>query len=255
MNMRTFVGGGILLVLCGGAFGQAPAAKPEFEAAVIKLNKSGQNDGAFDMLPSGLFSARNIPMMDIFRFVYKVRRETMAGAPAWFTTDRFDVTGRAPANTPEDIFRLMLQTLLMQELKLAVHTEQRSMNAFALVVGKGGPKLQTAAGTGETDCKRVGEQGPKFGGSHMACTNMKLSDLADLFLDLAPGYIDRPVVDETGLTGAYDFRLDWVGRNNVDTVGGLTMFGAIEKLGLKLEEKKLTLPVVVIDHVEKPAEN
>ncbi len=89
----------------------------------------------------------------------------------------------------------------------------------------------------------------------MACTNMKMSDLADLFLDLAPGHIDRPLVDQTGLTGAYDFRLDWVGRNNVDIIGGLTMFGAVEKLGLKLEEKKLVLPVVAIDRVENLSEN
>jgi uncharacterized protein (TIGR03435 family) len=67
--------------------------------------------------------------------------------------------------------------------------------------------------------------------------------------------VDKTVVDQTGLTGSYDFRLDWMARNNIDAVGGLTMFAALEKLGLKLEAKKLALPVVVIDHVEKLAEN
>lgn len=253
MGIRTLAGAGTMSVLCFSAFGQS-AARPEFEAAVVKLNKVGQSE-AFDMLPSGLFSARFVLMNDMFKFAFKVRRETMAGAPSWFMTDRFDITGRAPANSSDETFRLMLQTLLIQEFKIAVHTEQRPMDAFGLVVGKGGPKLQSAAGNAEPECKKVGAQGPEFGGSHMVCANVKMSDLPEVFLDLAPAYIDRPVVDQTGLTGAYDFRLDWVGRNNIDTIGGLTMFGAIEKLGLKLEQKKLVLPVVVIDRVEKLPEN
>lgn len=253
--LRTLTGGCLLALCCGGAFGQAPAPRQEFEAAVMKLNTSSQTDASFKILPSGLFSATNIRMIDIFRFAFKVRKETTLGAPGWFDSDRFDITGRAPANSAEDTFREMLGTLLIQELKLKVHIQPTEMSAYALVVGKGGPKLQNAAGTGEPTCAPVGEQGAQFGGAHRACTNLKMSDLAEALPDLAPGYVTKTVVDQTGLTGSYDFRLDWVGRNNIDTIGGLTMFGAVEKLGLKLEEKKLTLPVVVIDHVEKLAAN
>jgi uncharacterized protein (TIGR03435 family) len=244
-----------LFLLCGNTFGQAPAPRQEFEAAVIKLNTSGQTDASFKILPSGLFSATNIRMIDIFQFAFKVRNETTMGAPGWFNSDRFDITGRAQPNSKEDTFREMLGTLLMQELKLKVHLQPTEMNAYALVVGKGGPKLQIAAGTGEPTCNPVGEQGAQFGGAHRACTNLKMSDLAEALPDLAPAYVNKTVVDQTGLTGSYDFRLDWAGRNIIDTVGGLTMFGAVEKLGLKLEEKKLTLPVVVIDHVEKLGAN
>jgi len=243
-----------LFLLCGNAFGQ-PAPRQEFEAAVMKLNTSGQTDASFKILPSGLFSATNIRMIDIFQFAFKVRNETTVGAPGWFSSDRFDITGRAQANSKEDTFREMLGTLLMQELKLKVHIQPTEMSAYALVVGKGGPKLQKAAGTGEPECQPVGEQGAQFGGFHRACTNLKMSDLAEALPDLSSAYVNKTVVDQTGLTGSYDFRLDWVGRNNIDTIGGLTMFGAVEKLGLKLEEKKLTLPVVVIDHVEKPGAN
>jgi len=244
-----------LFLLCGDTFGQAPAPRQEFEAAVIKLNTSGQTDASFKILPSGLFSATNIRMIDIFQFAFKVRNETTLGAPGWFNSDRFDITGRAQPNSKEDTFREMLGTLLMQELKLKVHLQPTEMNAYALVVGKGGPKLQNAAGTGEPTCNPVGEQGAQFGGAHRACTNLKMSDLAEALPDLAPAYVNKTVVDQTGLTGSYDFRLDWAGRAIIDTVGGLTMFGAVEKLGLKLEEKKLTLPVVVIDHVEKLGAN
>jgi uncharacterized protein (TIGR03435 family) len=72
----------------------------------------------------------------------------------------------------------------------------------------------------------------------VACTNMKMADLVAALPDLAPDYMDRTAVDQTGLSGAYDFGLDWVWRRNLDTAGGLTIFGAIEKLGLKLEERR-----------------
>jgi len=248
---RSFTNGCVLALWCSGAFGQAPAPRQEFEAAVMKLNTSGQADASFKILPSGLFSATNIRMIDIFQFAFKVRNETTAGAPGWFYSDRFDITGRAQPNTKENTFREMLGTLLMQELKLKVHIQPTEMSAYALVVGKGGPKLQPAAGTGEPACQPVGEQGAQFGGSHRACTNLKMSDLAEALPDLASAYVNKTVVDQTGLTGSYDFRLDWAGRNIIDTIGGVTMFGAVEKLGLKLEEKKLTLQVVVIDHVER----
>jgi uncharacterized protein (TIGR03435 family) len=236
-------------------FGQAARPRREFEAAVIKLNKSGQTDASFKLLPSGLFRAVNIRMLDIFQFAFNVRNETTSGAPGWFNTERYDVTGRAPANSKEAVFREMLGTLLIQELKLKYHIRPTEMNAFALVIGKGGPKLQPAAGTGEPECLPVGQQGAEFGGLHRACTNLTMSDLAESLPDLSRAYVDKTVVDQTGLTGSYDFRLDWMARNNIDAVGGLTMFAALEKLGLKLEAKKLALPVVVIDHVEKLAEN
>lgn len=252
---RELTGGCVLILLSTGVFGQSAAPRQEFEAAVMKLNTSGQTDASFKILPSGLFSAVNIRMIDIFHFAFKVRNETTSGAPGWFNTDRFDITGRAPANSKEDTFREMLGTLLIQELKLKFHIQPTEMSAYALVVGKGGPKLQPAAGTGEPECQPVGQQGAAFGGAHRACTNVTMADLASALPDLSSSYIEKTVVDQTGLKGAFDFRLDWVGRAAIDTVGGVTMFGAVEKLGLKLEEKKLTLPVIVIDYAERPAQN
>jgi len=168
------------------------------------------------------------------------------------STPRFDIVAKMPEGATKDDVPQMLQGLLAERFGLQMHKETREGQVMNLVVGKGGPKLQKAAGTGEPECQPVGEQGAQFGGFHRACTNLKMSDLAEALPDLAPAYVNKTVVDQTGLTGSYDFRLDWVARANIDTIGGLTMFGAIEKLGLKLEEKKLTLPVVVIDHVEKP---
>jgi uncharacterized protein (TIGR03435 family) len=84
---------------------------------------------------------------------------------------------------------------------------------------------------------------------------MTMADLAERLPGLAPLYFDLPVVDSTDLTGTYDFKLDWVGLGNVDQ-GGLTMFDAVDKqLGLKLEKKRLPMSIVVIDHVERLADN
>jgi uncharacterized protein (TIGR03435 family) len=84
---------------------------------------------------------------------------------------------------------------------------------------------------------------------------MGMTELAKTLQRMAPGYLDKPVVDQTGLAGAYDFSLKWVASGRVDEEGGSTVFGAVEKIGLRLESKKIPLPVVVIDHVEKPAQN
>ncbi len=79
---------------------------------------------------------------------------------------------------------------------------------------------------------------------------MRMADLALKLPELASGYVDRPVADLTGLTGVYDFKLDWVGRRSIDN-GGLTIFDALTKLGLKLAQRKLPVTVTVVDHIEK----
>jgi uncharacterized protein (TIGR03435 family) len=94
------------------------------------------------------------------------------------------------------------------------------------------------------------------------CQHMTMDDLADTLPGLAPGYVrDTPVVDQTGLKGSYEFKLDWTpaGRLNAspDGTAGISLFDALEaQLGLKLENRKIPLPTVVIDHIDRvPSEN
>jgi uncharacterized protein (TIGR03435 family) len=247
---------GFIFLSLYNAVGQTPAVPPVFEVSDIRLNKSGEiKNDYFTVRPGGRFVAHNARPVDLFQFAFKVRRDAVSGAPGWFDADRFDITAKAGHQTPDDTLRLMLKAMMIQEFKLKFHMEQKNMGAFVLVIAKGGSKLKNAAGTKQADCKRAGGQGAQFGGSHLECTNMTIGALVDGLPDLAPGYIDRPIVDQTGLTGAYDFRLDWVGKKIADETGGLTMFGAVEKLGLKFEQKTLSLPTIVIDHIEKLAEN
>jgi uncharacterized protein (TIGR03435 family) len=246
---------------CAG-FAQSASRPPEFEVATVRVNDSGQTAVQGGIRPGGQVSVRNIPMKELIVQAYKVGG--VAGGPNWLDSERFDIIAKAPPNTPEDTLRLMLQTLLTERFKLAIHREQKITAVFALVAARGGFKLQASAGSGQPKCGRG--QGAE-GLNHTACTNITMADLADwLPTRIAPSFIDRPVVDLTGLKGPYDIQLDWVPRPLVgnaadpasaDVAAGATVFDALDKqLGLKLEERKLPMPVIVIDHIERvPTEN
>ena len=244
----------ITFMPCAG-FGQSASRPPEFEVADVRVNNSGQIGIQGTILRGGQLSVRNVPMKELIAQAYKAGDVT--GGPGWLDSDRFDIIAKAPPNTPEDRLRLMLQTLLTERFKLAIHREQKTMTIYALVAAKRGFKLQAAAGSGQPKC--VPGQGVE-GLNHTVCTNFTMTDLAAwLPTRIAPSFIDRPVVDLTGLKGTYDFRLDWVPRPLAasDVADGATVFDALDKqLGLKLEERKQPMPVIVIDHIERvPTEN
>lgn len=257
---RIITAANLAILLAGGAFAQTPPAKPEFEVADIRQNKSNSTEGYDKVLPGGEISARNVPMKNLLQFAYNVREEQLGSGPAWIGSDRFDIDGKATPGASDDSLRLMLQSLLEKEFKLVVHLEPRPMDVYALTVGKGGPKLQKAAGSGKVDCRRRvgGGQDPAAkdmppGQAELVCTNMTMADLTQALPQYAPGYADHTVVDLTNIKGAYDLKLSWVARGFVDQ-GGLTMFDAVDKqLGLKLEPRKMPMPYLVIDHVEKLA--
>ena len=263
------------------------AAKPEFDVAVIKQNKGGETnlqglapgEGQGSVLPGGQFTMRNQTLKTLLGFAFypqyqRFRDSLIIGAPAWVDTDRFDIVGKAPPNLParecffsnfclpDKALALMLQGLLEKEFKMVDHQEQKPMDAYALVLGKGGSKLQKAAGSGERNCRRIvgGSDDPAAKGlssieAGFVCANITMPEFAALLPDMAGGYIHTEVVDLTGLPGAYDFRLAWTSAALIDQ-GGLTVFEAVEKqLGLKLDSRKLPLPVTVIDHIEKLADD
>jgi uncharacterized protein (TIGR03435 family) len=198
----------------------------------------------------------------MLQMAYGVRANYIFGAPSWAASDHFDIVAKAPAGS-EDKLPLMLQTLLSQAFKLAVHTEERPMDVYVLVVGKGGPKFQKSAEEGKPDCKRSLDarraekdaDHPFVEGSFQAvCKNITMAELGDILQGYAPGYVNKNVVDQTGLAGQYDIKVVWAPRTLLDQ-GGLTMFDAVDKmLGLKLDSKKLPMQVVVLDHIEKLAD-
>ena len=252
------------LLAVGTAIAQTTPPRPEFDAESVKLNKSGAEPSG-GILPGGEFSVTGMSMIEIMQFAYKVEGNAISGFPAWFRTDRFDIIAKGPANTTGPTLQLMLQSLLAKEFRLVVHMEPRPQDAFALVVAKDGPKLQKAAPAAPTSnpaadqsedpedhCKKTNESG--LGTAY--CTNITMAELAKRLPSLAPAYLDRPVVDMTGISGTWDLKLQWTGKGKIDTDGGLTIFDAVTKqLGLKLEQRKVPLPGLVIDHIERLTEN
>ncbi len=228
----------------------------------MKVNKSGEVRMAVDFLPGGRLSMRNVPMKVMIQMAYHVRPEAVTGGPDWLGSDRFDIVAKALQTTSPDELRRMLQTLLAERFKLAVHTEQKIMPAYALVLGKTGPKLQPSETALLTE-QRCGPGEGAAGQKHVACQHITMAVLADTMQEIAPRDIDMPVVDQTGLPGAYNFKLDWTpavraaARAFPDAPEGRTLFEAVEaQLGLKLENSKLPLPVIVIDRVDRtPTEN
>ncbi len=160
---RIIAAAGLFVLLADGLFGQTAEARPEFDVADIRQNKSGGPDWDGGVLPGGQFGIRNVPLKTLLGWAYsntdRFIDTYIVGAPGRVGKDRFDITGKAPAGTPDKTLALMLQVFLEHEFKLKTHQEQKTMDAFALVVRKGGPKLANAAGSGEPDCEATSRKG------------------------------------------------------------------------------------------------
>ena len=247
---------------CAAALGQSQMPGPSFEAADVKLNKSGEARMAVDFQPGGKFTARNVPMKILIALAYGIRPEAVQAGPAWIESERYDVVAKASRSAKPEEIRRMVQSLLAERFKLAVHEDRKPMAAYALLTAKRGSKMQATedAALAERRCA-PGDGAP--GQKHFVCRHMPMALWASTLQEIATRDIDGPVIDQTGLDGAFDFKLDWTPavRNGAaapdDAQAGPTLFDAIEtQLGLKLERKTLPLPVIVVDGVERtPIEN
>jgi uncharacterized protein (TIGR03435 family) len=259
----------LTVLLCCPVFGQ------EFDVVDVKPNHSNEALGSGSILPSGQFRAINIPLKEIIKFAFNVRDEAIIGAPGWVEAEHYDIVGKAPPVGREEVFwrstsavqlmqftynwddtfRMMVQSLLADRFKLTFHRDQKQMNVYALIAAKGGPKIEQAADpSGRPACMRtVGERLQAVA----TCKNVTMADFARAMQAVAPLYADRTVVDLTGLEGSYDLKLTWFGKLGPDDEArGIGFPEALEKqLGLKMDGRKLPVPVIVIDRVEKPSDN
>jgi uncharacterized protein (TIGR03435 family) len=138
----------------------------------------------------------------------------------------------------------MLQTLLAERFKLAVHRESRVVNAYALVVDKKGSKIQSV------------DPGPSAMTWYQTRLVAKTVSMTQ-FADMLSSHLDRPVKDQTGLPGVYNITLEWLADDAPLTTGGptaTTVFGALEEqLGLRLQTAKLPIDILVVDRIERTA--
>jgi uncharacterized protein (TIGR03435 family) len=239
----------------------AAAQRPTFEVASVRPNASGESGGEFTVRPGGQLAVRNMTVKDLLRNSFGFEDYRIVSGPDWMTRDRFDIAARTPDGTDGQI-REMVQSLLADRFKLAVHTETREMPAYALRTVNGPEKLGPQMRPPALDCgnaaARAGAPMPDWPPGRPTCgtragrgrfigAGAPLANLARNLSDAA----GRVIVDETGLSGRYDLLLEWnPDQSDADTP---SLFAAIrEQLGLKLEPVRAPVEVLIVDRVERP---
>ena len=228
-------------------------ADPDWEVVTVKPSDPNDHYDRFDAKGRTIV-IENKTVEAMLRFAYGVQRSQIAGAPDWIRTERFDAKGTSNVEGQPDQkqFQSMIQKLLAERFGLKVHHEQREISVFALTVAKGGPKLEPSKGDPNGQSGDSG--GSDNGRQSRTYTNVSMAELAPML----QFHLDRPVVDRTGVTGRYDFKLRWTvddaPATDMDAPPGL--FTAIqEQIGLKLEPLKAQADVLVVDKVERPGAN
>lgn len=244
-----------------------PAIEPGYEVASVKPNNTGSDQSSLIFQDDGI-AAANVTLQMLIRAAYGVQDFQISGAPNWLKSEKYDVQVKMKRSQTDELRTLspeqrmlrrrrMLQVVLADRFKLSLHRDSKELPAYALVIAKAGPKLQKA----EPDYMRVGRGELKSQGVRIATLARELSR-----------QLGRPVLDETGLAGPYEFTLHWTPDESQTLIGfdgtiipdntppadssGLSVFAAVqEQLGLELEPQKAPMEVLAIDHAEKPSGN
>jgi uncharacterized protein (TIGR03435 family) len=257
MMSRTLVFFCFIAVMAGNAYGQAGAPTPGFEIADVHASpRSSVPNLVGPVVREGRYELRNATMVDLIRTAYRVDAEKVVGGPSWLEMDRFDVIAKVPPATSLEATRTMLKALLADRFTLVVHEDTRPFTAYALTVGAQKPKMKEAAGGGAPGCQGQAQAADPGAVQQQVvqCRNMTMAALAEQLPRMAGAYIANPVVDSTGLQGAWDFELRWTARALLQQAGadGISMFDAVDKqLGLKLELKEMPASALVVDAVAK----
>ncbi len=259
-----------------GTAQKIPPAPSEFEVADVRPPPPDSPMRGFWLRPGGRFEAHQIALDSLVLFAWDITPDMLGESPKWLSTARFDIVAKAPADAfaagPIDysVLRPMLRTMLNERFKLKTHTEDRPVSVYAMSIARRSPNVHKADPANNPDCKSAPPAAGTPVGSPLtaswACQNMSMTLLADKLQAMAPSYVDHMIVDTTGLTGTWDFTLRWTAWNlyqqlnskaGADPSGALSLFEALDKqLGIKLELKKQTMPVLVIDSVEQtPTDN
>jgi uncharacterized protein (TIGR03435 family) len=287
-----FIGGG------PQSLAQSALTRPTFEVASIRLDTSCDNGGGPGGISPGRVGLKCVTLRALIRTAYGAfvgttpssRRTEVVGGPNWLDTDRYDVSAKAgDSATTAQMMGPMLQGLLEDRFGVKVHKEPRPTPVYALTVAKSNLRLQPSR---EGNCAPMdlnnlpssnlrsdrpvtsfcGSGGLKVNGTRSVADwyGVTMEELAGRALSL---YVDRPVIDKTGLTGRFDIHLEFLRDRSASVstyLNGETadnpsasadeaipsIFIALEEqLGLKLSADRTLLDVIVIDRAEKPSEN
>lgn len=256
-RMTRSVAGATIAVFTLSGISGLRAAAPAFEVASIKPAPPQ---------PAGSVSTRisidraravysNLTVKDLIGEAYRVQEYQITG-PALLGSRRFDIAAKIPDGVSKPQVPEMLQALLADRFRLAFHRETKILPVYALTVGKNGAKLKPAENASgiSSNSNRTGMH-----------VDAKVSLLS--FAEFLSVRLGRPVLDRTGLSGAFDIKADWAvdplaqplspeKETAADSAAGPSVFTALEQqLGLKLEATRGPVEILVIDHVEQPSEN
>jgi len=243
-------------------------------------------------------SCTSLNLKDYISAAYKLKIYQIEG-PDYIGSERFDINAKLPAGANESQVPEMLKSLLADRFKMKAHMETKDFPVYALVVAKGGLKMKESPPDPNAEVGDPGEK-PKppatnvsgsggRGGVHIEYGHGSFFTMADnkfiarklpmtSFAELLGRFEDKPVVDQTGLTGSYDFDLEFTPEDYMAMLirsaiaagvtlppealralsgsSGDSLLNALDRLGLKLENRKAPLEMLVIDHIEKaPTEN
>jgi len=274
-------------------FGQV-AIPPAFEVASIKealpLSIENSQAGQFHVgmhINGSRADYGFMSLADLIPYAYRVKRYQLSG-PAWMNDTRWDILAKIPVGQPVDRAPEMMQNLLAERFKLAIHRENREQSVYALVIGNGGLKIKEAAAEEEAPATRQpgrpGSPAPGFsvsggatgtvrvtqspnGGMQMLMAKITMAALADLLMQ----FMDRPIVNATELKGTYQVTLDlpidlmmgMPAAQKLTAILGLGSFGmapdtsgaaifqAVKDLGLELKSRKAPVETIIVDHLEK----
>jgi len=288
-----------ILLPAQGDAGAKPASDaspdlPKYDVATIKPTSASDGRRMFMFTPDGI-SLTGVPIQMLLTEAFHVEDDHIIGAPGWVKANRYDVQAKvSPEDAPKldklkfDERRSMLVPLLVERLNLKYHHETREMTSYALVVAKGGPKLKLSeVQPPPPDAKppqpganpKAGDPAPGqppqrrmlrlMGRGHLEAEGSSTEMLARVLSQ----QLGRTVIDKTGLTGSYDYTLQWTpddaappmpgggeggpphNESATDAVGPSLLTAVQEQLGLKLESIKGPADVIVIDHIDLPSEN
>lgn len=247
--------------------------EPAFEVASVRVNPNDIVPEAISLQADGVrFTAFRV--RTLIAIAYRAegiqRFDQIVDGPSWIGIDRFDIVAKtgADSNTQDAVANrlpAMLRTLLRERFRLRIHTATRRMPAYALVLARRDRRLGPQLRESTIECPAVGGSatstdpdqwcGTRAAGGVITGRAVSAAQLAGNL----SGYpaVDRFVTDRTGLSGRYDFRLEYspafADAGEPASPAGASIFTALtEQLGLKLQPESVALPVLVIDSVEKP---
>jgi len=291
-RIRTLIPAGLVI---GAAFAQSPPARLEFEVMSVKpaasITAGAQQVNIGMHIDGAQVHLVSFSLKDYVRIAYRVKSYQVVG-PDWTDTARFDIDAKLPAGSTKDQVPDMLQSLLADRFQMKYHNESKEFPVYALTVAPGGTKLKDLSdasnavddkaptevnaqgGPGGVGVSLPGGASYAFGDNKFIGKKLTMQYMADTLTR----FMDHPVVDQTRLTGKYDINIplsedDYRGMliragisagvamppealRYLATVSDESLYAGLKALGLKLEQRKAPLPVIVVDSILKtPTEN